>query len=90
METSLVAVFLHRLHVTNKSPSSRSAGRAPSPITSAPPWDYSANVCLKHPVLRGEIMAVLASPRGGGGLTNQNSQTQGLTNRATEREGRGD
>lgn len=35
----------------------------PSPITSAPPWDYSTNVCLKLSVLRGKITSALHPPR---------------------------
>lgn len=46
-----------------RSPSSRSVRCCPSPITSAPPWDYSTNVCLKLSVLRGKITSALHPPR---------------------------
>lgn len=45
------------------SPSSRSAWCRPSPITSAAPWDYSTNVCLRLSVLRGKITSALHPPR---------------------------
>lgn len=53
-----------------------------SPITSAPPWDYRTNVCLKLSVLRGEDYKCTA-PR----KVNQSACTDAGINQSCHREG---